>query len=118
MKFRFASSDKEYELPTTTSTISQSTFMEMLYTFIFKEKDPTCSFEIINLREMKSFNCETDVPVVKKGYAKLFQKPNKMEMTKQQIKKPKKRWRSRSPVKRKKRVRRWRSRSPKRNRWL
>lgn len=117
MKFRFASSDKEYELPTTTSTISQSEFMQKLYAFIFKEKDPTCSFEIINLREMKSFNCETDVPVVKKGYAKLFQKPIKMEMTNQQIKKPKRRWRSRSPVQKKRYVRRWRSRSPKRTRW-
>ena len=115
MKFRFASSDKEYELPTTTSTITQSEFMEMLYAFIFKGKDPTCSFEIINLKEKKTFNCNTDVPVVKKGYAKLFKKP--METKKPEIKKPKKRLRSRSPVKRRKRVRRWRSRSPKRNSW-
>ena len=118
MKFRFESSDKPYELTTTTSTITQDEFLKMLYTFIFKGKDPTCSFELTNCKDDEYINCDTDVPIVKKGYAKLFQQPAKMEMAQQQQKKPKrKRWKSRSPVQRKRRVRRWRSRSPKRTRW-
>ena len=117
MKFRFESSDKLYELTTTTSTITQDEFLKMLYTFIFKEKDPTCSFELTNCKDNEYINCDTDVPVVKKGYAKLFQQPAKMEMAKQKAKPKRRRWRSRSPVQRKRRVRRWRSRSPKRTRW-
>lgn len=121
MKFRFESSDKLYELKTTTSTITQDDFVKMLSIFMFKDKDPTCSFELTNCQDNEYINCDTDVPIVKKGYAKLFQQPTKMEMTKEKAKekaKPKRRrWRSRSPVQRKRRVRRWRSRSPKRTRW-
>ena len=117
MKFRFLSSDKMYDIPTTTSTITQVDFMKMLYTFIFKGKDPTCSFEITNCNEKEVINCETDIPIIKKTYAKLFQQPTKMEMTKQKPVKKRRRWKSRSPVKKKIRVRRWRSRSPKRMEW-
>ena len=117
MKFRFESSDKLYELTTTKSTVTQDEFVKMLYTFIFKEKDPTCSFELTNCRDNEYINCDTDVPVVKKGYAKLFQKPAKMEIVNLNAKTKRRRWRSRSQVQRKRRVRRWRSRSPKRTRW-
>mgnify|MGYP006414708229 CR=1 FL=1 len=112
MKFRFESSDKIYNLTTTASTVSQDEFKKLLYDFIFKGKDPTCSFEVTNCNENESITCDTDIPIVKKGYAKLFQQPSKLEMTKQKTK-PKRRWRSRSPVQRQTRVRRWRSRSPK-----
>ena len=117
MKFRFLSSDKIYEIPTTTSAITQFEFMKMLYTFIFKDKDPTCSFVITNCDEKEVINCETDIPIIKKTYAKLFQQPTKMEMTKKPVKKRRRRWKSRSPERKKIRVRRWRSRSPKRMKW-
>lgn len=113
MKFRFASSTKIYEMPTTTTTVTQKLFIEMLYSFIFKDKDPTCSFELLNVKDKKILKCDSDIPVVKKGFAKLFQKPEKMKMAEPKPKKQKRRWKSPPPQKRRKR---WRSRSPVRTR--
>ena len=117
MKFRFASSDKVYELPTQTSTIAQSEFMTLLYNFLFKGEEPKCSFDIINKKDTQVFDCEKDIAVIKKGYAKVFEQPTKIEMTKKETKIPKRRWKSRSPVSKRKRRRRWKSPPMKQDRW-
>lgn len=116
MKFRFVSSDKEYDLPTKTPTITKDEFIKLLHIFLFKEKDPSCSFKIINLQEKQCLNCSTDVPLIKKCFAQIFNQPKKLELvdhtkTKKQSK-SKRRWRSRSP--KKKRRKRWRSPSSER----
>ena len=97
------------------NTITRNDFLAMLYDKFFEDKDPTCSFEVSEEQDM--FDCEKDIPVVKMGYAQVFQRPIKVVMKEEQAAKPKRRWRSKSPVKKKKKRRRWRSRSYERTRW-
>ena len=114
------SSEKEIELPTKTPTITKDEFIKLLYTFMFQDKDPLCSFKIVNLQEKGILNCSTDIPVVKRCFAQIFKKPKKVDLVEQTNKKVKvKRWRSRSPKwerkkRRTKRKKRRRSRSSER----
>ena len=115
MKFRFLSSDKQYELTTNTSTVTKEEFIKLLYMSLFKNENPSCSFVILNFKEQNILNCSTDVPIIKKCFANIFNKPQKLKMVQQkkQTRKVNKRWRSRSPIHKNKRKRkkRWRSRS-------
>ena len=108
MKFRFESSTKEFELHTEAAILTVDEFVSMIKIHFFKDKEPTCSFNVTNFEPESYIECDVDVPIIKKVYNKIFLKPTKMEMVKkQQVKR--KRWRSHSP-KRKKRRRR--SRTP------
>jgi len=108
MKFRFQSSTKEIELPTDAGAIvTVDDFISLINKLFFKDKEPTCSFEVTNFQAQDYIECSVDVPIIKKVYNKIFVKPKKMKMVKKQVKR--KRWRSHSPKKKK---RRWRSRTP------
>tara|TARA_A100001015_G_scaffold254380_1_gene295126 strand:+ start:285 stop:632 length:348 start_codon:yes stop_codon:yes gene_type:complete len=114
MKFRFQSSDKLFELPTTKLNLAVHEISPLLQKLFFKDKPPTCSFKVTNYEVNHVLDCVNDILIVKRVFEKLFVKATAMKMVeKPKKKKRKKRWKSRSPIKR-----RWRSRSPVyRERW-
>jgi len=107
MKFRFESSTKEIELNTQAAILTVDEFLSMIKIHFFKDKEPTCSFNVTNFQAQDYIECNVDVPIIKKVYNKIFVKPTKMKMVKKKVKR--KRWRSHSPKRKK---RRWRSRTP------
>ncbi len=107
MKFRFESSTKEIELNTQAAILTIDEFLSMIKIHFFKDKEPTCSFNVTNFEAESYIDCAVDVPIIKKVYNKIFVNPKKMKMIKKKVKR--KRWRSHSPKRKK---RRWRSRTP------
>lgn len=112
MKFRFESSSKEMELSTSSPTVTIQEFVMLVQNFFFKDKEATCSFEVINYEPQYVLKCDSDIPIIRKSYNSLFVQPKQMEMVGSKKKQIPRRWRSRSPIKRK----RWVSRSPDRYR--
>lgn len=88
MRVRFEGSETYYEID------NDQTFEE----YFFKDKTPTCGFEIVAT--------EDDCSVIKKVYIE-YEKEEKKEEKKEKVKR----------VKKRKRRKRWRSRSPIKRRW-
>jgi len=110
MKFRFESSAKEFDIPTDDGRIfSVDEFLTLVNNLFFKDKEPTCSFNVTNLHKQDIIECDVHVPIIKKIYNNLFIQPQKAKMVEKKKVVRVRRWRSRSPVKRR---RRWRSRTP------
>jgi hypothetical protein len=94
MKYKFESGEKFFDVPTKSGTTAQE-FCKALSERIFKDKTPSCTFVVTNYRPVDVLDLEKP-PVVKKHYATLFTQDAK----KAKPAPPKKRWRSRSPVRR------------------
>jgi hypothetical protein len=91
-QYRFQGSSEVRTLTTNTTTMSGFDLCDR----IVAEFGSSCTLSV----DVEEVNCN-DIVEVKREYGKKFEKVEKVPV------KPRKRWRSRSPI-----VRRWRSRSP------
>ena len=59
MKFRFESSAKEFDIPTDDGRIlSVDEFLTLVNNLFFKDKEPTCSFNVTNLHKQDIIECD------------------------------------------------------------